>query len=302
MSTRAQKTRVRRPRRAKARSAWGRVFTDEPLCAVYPASGRNHAADDRPAPRRPRQLPIPPPLRPPRSRLPHDPGANLLPRRQPGGHDKLRHRTARTPVRGNARPQPDAVAKLRRRIGDNVAVHAGPLARHRRARSASRHQRCRKPAPVRPPRPTNLRQGKPRRRANHHPGTHQQNHGADADRGPRRNPPRAENQPDRRRGSRLHLRRSPPRRAHPSQPARAGRAGPEHRRSAHHDRQPQRQHPERQFRRPHPGHNDKRQRPTARRRLLRQRDNRLQERRAGTPSPTWPNSCKARKTPGCKPG
>ncbi len=65
------------------------------------------------------------------------------------------------------------------------------------------------------------------------------------------------------------------------QSARAGRLRAEHRRSAHHARQCQRQHAEGQFRRPGAGLHDQRQRPDHRPEGLSQPGDRLPQRRAG---------------------
>ncbi len=70
------------------------------------------------------------------SRLPDDPGAHLLSRRQPGRHGHHRHCAAGTPVRRDAGPEPDDLDQRRRRLGHRAAVQ--PLAR----RSTSPKKKC----------------------------------------------------------------------------------------------------------------------------------------------------------------
>jgi hypothetical protein len=78
-----------------------------------------------------------------------------------------------------------------------------------------------------------------------------------------------------------HQRRPAAGGAHPGQSASAGRLRPQHRRSAHHDRQRQRQHAEGQFRRRDARLHDQRQRPDQSADDYKNADRRLQERRAG---------------------
>ena len=96
-----------------------------------------------------------------------------------------------------------------------------------------------------------------------------------------RHPARAEDFAVPRSRTGQHQRRPTSGGAHPGRSANARRLWAEHRRSAHHDRQCQRQYAEGQFRRPDARLHDQRQRPTDERRRVRQPDHRLQERRAG---------------------
>ena len=81
-------------------------------------------------------------------------------------------------------------------------------------------------------------------------GADLEDHAADAGRGPRRHAARAEDLAAARRRPGQHQRRPAAGGAHPGRHPQARRLRPQHRRSAHHDRQRQRQHAQGQFRRP----------------------------------------------------
>ena len=78
--------------------------------------------------------------------------------------------------------------------------------------------------------------------------------------------------------------------------------GPQHRRSAHHDRQRQRQHAEGQFRRPDARLHDQRQRPAQERRRLQRFGDRLPQRRAGAAARRRDAGAGRRRTPSSPPG
>src|SRR5713226_3478728 len=64
---------------------------DESVAAVHFAAGRHHTLDGRRTTRGLGRLPPIADLGAASSRLPHDPGANVLSWRQPGSHGFLRH-------------------------------------------------------------------------------------------------------------------------------------------------------------------------------------------------------------------
>ena len=101
----------------------------------------------------------------------------------------------------------------------------------------------------RPARAADLRQGQPGRRADPDARPDLEDHAADAGRGLRRHAPGAEDLAASRRRPRQHQRRPAAGGAHPGRHPQACRLRPQHRRSAHHARQRQRQHAEGQFRR-----------------------------------------------------
>ena len=76
-----------------------RRAADEPVAPVHPAAGRDLAADAGDRARRPRRLPLPAAVGAAAGRLPDDPGADAVPRRQPRGDGQHRHRAAGAPVR-----------------------------------------------------------------------------------------------------------------------------------------------------------------------------------------------------------
>ena len=105
-----------------------------------------------------------------RGRLSDDPGADLLPGRQPGRDDLVGHRAARSAVRPDAGPQPDVVGQLRRGFGHHLAVQPRSEPRRRRAGGPGGDQRRRQSAALRPAGAADLRQGQPGRRAGADPG------------------------------------------------------------------------------------------------------------------------------------
>ena len=228
-----------------------------------------------------RQLPVPAAIGPAGGRLPDHPGADLLSRGVAGGDDVLRHGAAGAAVRRDARAEPDGVHQLRRRVGDHAAIRPVAEPGHRRAGGAGGDQCGQQPAAVRPAGAADLRQGQPGRRADHDAGDHVQDDEAHRAGGSGRYAAGAEDLPAARRGAGQHQRRAAPGGAHPGQYAGAGGVRAEHRRSAHHDRQCQRQHAEGQFRRAAAGVHHQRQRPVAQRGGVPGRRRRLQERRAG---------------------
>ena len=238
---------------------------DERLRALHPAAGRHHAADGGDPAGRHRRLPLPAALGAARGRLSDHPGADLLSRRQPGGDDLVGHRAARAAVRPDAGPQPDVVGQLGRRLGHHAAVQPRSQPRHRRAGGAGGDQRRRQSAAGRPAGAADLRQGQSGRRAD--PDARADLEDAAADRrcedlADTRLAQKISQLPRRRAGQ--HQRRPAAGGAHPGQSAGARRLRAQHRRSAHHARQRQRQHAEGQFRRAGAGLHDQRQRPDRR--------------------------------------
>src|SRR5260370_14243607 len=99
---------------------------DEPVTAVYSAAGRHHAADDRHPARRLGGLSATARFRSAAGRLPHDSGANVLSRRQPGSHGFLGHRPARAPVRAHSWPESDDFDEFLRLLRHHTAIRIGP--------------------------------------------------------------------------------------------------------------------------------------------------------------------------------
>ncbi len=219
----------------------------------------HHAADGRHSAGRHRRLPFPAGFRVAGGRLPDHPGADLLSRRQPGGDDLVGHRAAGGAVRPDAEPEPDVLDQFGRGIGDHPAVQPGSQPGHRRAGGAGGDQRSGQPAAGRPAGAADLRQGQSGRRADPDPGADVEDLAADRGRGSRRHAAGAEDLPAARRRPGQHQRRPAAGGAGTDQSARAGGLRAEHRRSAHHARQRQRQHAEGQFRRSGAGLHDQRQ-------------------------------------------
>ena len=165
---------------------------NEPVAPLYPAPGGDVAADGGDHAGRHVRLPLSAAVGAARGRLPDDPGADLLSRRQPGRDDLVGHRAARSAVRPDAGPQPDVVDEFGRRLGHHAAIQPRPEPRRRRAGGPGGDQRRRQPAAVRPAGAADLRQGQPGRRADPDPGADLEDAAADAGRGPRRHAPGAE--------------------------------------------------------------------------------------------------------------
>src|SRR5260370_26260559 len=85
---------------------------DESVTAVHSAAGRHHPPDRLRPPGGLGRLPPIAHLFLAAGRLPHDSGANVLSRRQSGGHGFLSHRAPRRPVRPDPRPESDDVHKF----------------------------------------------------------------------------------------------------------------------------------------------------------------------------------------------
>jgi hypothetical protein len=81
----------------------------EPVAHIHPASGGDHAADGRHPDRRRHGLPAAALVGAARGGLSDHRGADLLPRREPGGHHLGHHRAAGEAVRPDAGPEPDVL-------------------------------------------------------------------------------------------------------------------------------------------------------------------------------------------------
>ena len=219
-----------------------RLFILRPV-ATSLLDGGDHAG-------RHRRLPLPAALGLARGRLPDDPGGDALSRRQPRCDDLVGHRAARsrssarcrasTRCRRSARP-----ARRSSRLQFSLSLSLDVAEQEVQAAINAAGNLL----PVRPAGAADLRQGQPGRRADPDPGADLEDVAADRGRGPRRHPPRAEDLAADRGRPRQHQRRAAPGGAHPGQSAPARRLWPQHRRSAHDDRQRQRQHAQGQFRR-----------------------------------------------------
>ncbi len=171
-----------------------------------------------------------------RGRLSDDPGADLLPGRQPRRDDLLGHRTARSAARPDAGAQPDVVDELGRRLGHHPAIQPRPQPRRGRAGGSGGNQRGRQSVAHRPAGAADLRQGQPGRRADPDPGGDLEDDAFDPGRGPRRHPRRPENLAGGGGRPGQHQRRQHPGGAHPGEQPAARRLRAQHRRSAHHAR------------------------------------------------------------------
>ena len=100
------------------------VRRHESVAALHPPAGRHHASDGGHLAVGIVRLPLPRSLRSTRGRLSDDPGADLLSRRQPGGHDLGGDRAARAAVRRDAGPEPDDLGELGRRLDHHACNSA----------------------------------------------------------------------------------------------------------------------------------------------------------------------------------
>src|ERR1700756_5726530 len=165
---------------------------NESLSHIYFAAGSHDLADGRDHAGGPLRLPLSAALGLARGRLSDHSGPDLLSGRQPRRDGLIGYRPARGAVRPNAGPQPDVLDELSRRLGHHPAIQPRPQPRRGRARGPGGDQRSGQPPTSRFARATDLRQGQPRRRADPDPGIDLEDDAADASRGSRRYPARAE--------------------------------------------------------------------------------------------------------------
>src|SRR6185437_12204873 len=95
---------------------------NEPVTAVYPKAGSNHAPDDRHHAGGRACVPLPARRGTAGSRLPDHPGADLLSRREPGCDDVLGDGAAGSAVRPDAESEPDELGELGRGVGHHTAI------------------------------------------------------------------------------------------------------------------------------------------------------------------------------------
>src|SRR5690606_10688107 len=98
---------------------------NEHLAPPHPAPGGHLAADGGAAAVGPVRVSAAAGVGTAAGGLPHHPGDDPVPGRQPDGDHKRGHRAAGTPAGPDSRTQPDVVDQLRRRLGDHPAVLAG---------------------------------------------------------------------------------------------------------------------------------------------------------------------------------
>ena len=194
-------------------------------------------------------------------RLPHDPGADVLSRRQPRRDGFVGDRALGAAVRPGAGTGPDDVDQLRRELGHHLAVRA--VARHRRGRAAGAggDQRRDDLPSHRPAESADLQQDQSGRRADSHAGAQLRDVAAAQGRRPRGNAAGPEDRAADGRGHGQHQRRPEAGRPRPRQSGRTVVAGAQPRRSAKRHRGGKRQPGEREFRRTSPGLHDRGQRP-----------------------------------------
>ncbi len=113
----------------------------ESISAIHSAAGRNFAADGRNSAGGHRRIHAVAGLGAAGGRLPDDPGAHLLSRRQPRRDGDHRHCAAGAPVRRDAGAEPDDLDQRRRRVGHRASVQPLALARRGRRRGAVVDQR-----------------------------------------------------------------------------------------------------------------------------------------------------------------
>jgi len=255
--------------------------THEPLPPLHPPPGRHFAADAGHRAGRPGRLPVAAALRPAAGRLPHHPGTDALPRCQPRGDERNRHRAARAQLRPDVRPAAHELDQRGRRVHRHAAVRPGRDAGRGRAGGAGRHQRRWLAPAGRSAGAAGVRKGEPGRRAGAHAG-HQFAHPA-AHRGaePRQHAARAEDQPGLGRGPRHTGRRAPPGDAHSGRHAGAGFLRPRARQPAHGHLGSERQQRQGQLRRSDAFVQHQCQRPVAHGGGLPEPDRRVPQRRAG---------------------
>src|SRR5690606_32413531 len=95
----------------------GRPRGDEHLAPLHPAPGGHLAADGGAAAVGPVRLSAAAGVGTAAGGLPHHPGDDPVPGRQPDGDHQRGHRAAGTPAGPDSRTQPDVVDQLRRRLG-----------------------------------------------------------------------------------------------------------------------------------------------------------------------------------------
>ena len=156
---------------------------DESLPALHQPAGRDLVADGRDPVERTVRVQVPAAVLPARGRLSDHPGSDLLSRREPGSDDFLGHRAVGAPVRADARPEPDDLRELGRRVRRDAAIQPGSRPRCSRAGGAGSHQRGGQRASQRPADASDLRQIQSGRRAHHDPRGHLQDAQAHRSRG-----------------------------------------------------------------------------------------------------------------------
>src|SRR5258708_32914329 len=104
---------------------------DESLAAVHSAAGRYHPPDGRRPSRGLGCFPAITHLAVAASRLPHDPGTNVLSRRQPRSNGFFGHGPSRTPIRTDSWVESDYFDEFLRELDDHAAIQFGPKYRRR---------------------------------------------------------------------------------------------------------------------------------------------------------------------------
>src|ERR1700741_2074093 len=126
---------------------------DESVAAVHFAAGCHHPPDGWRAARGVRSLPAVAGFRAAASRLPNNPGPDVLSRWKPRGHGVVGDRTARAELWANPGPPADDLDQFVRQLAGHAAIQFGLEYRCGRAGSTSRNQCGFQPAPQRPAEP-----------------------------------------------------------------------------------------------------------------------------------------------------
>src|SRR5216684_3065843 len=119
--TRGTPTQGSSPRRSRA-TPQGR--SNESIKAVYFAAGGHHIADGGDFAGGLCRLPAIARFRPAASRLPHNPGANVLSRGQPGRDGVFGDRASGAAVWASARAEPNDLDELLRQLAHHAAVRS----------------------------------------------------------------------------------------------------------------------------------------------------------------------------------
>ena len=168
---------------------------NEPVAPLHPAAGCDLAADAGHRAGGHRRAALPAAVGPAAGGLSHHPGADPVPRRQPGSDGANRHGAAGAAVRPDAGPLAHELDQRGRRLHRHPAIRPGPGAGRGRAAGAGRDQRGRLPAAGRPAGAARLREGQPGRCAGAHAGDHVRHAAADRSAEHCQHPAGAEDQP-----------------------------------------------------------------------------------------------------------
>src|SRR6202011_6094882 len=159
-NSRKTETRHRLPRRhlrkTRRRHLRTKASANESVTAVHSAASSNNVVDGRDSACGFRSVQATADLGAAASGLPHDPGVDILSRRQSGRDDVVGYRPARAAVRPDSRLEPDDLNEFVWQLDHHAPVRARSQYRCGGAGSAGGHQRGVEPASDRSSEPANL--------------------------------------------------------------------------------------------------------------------------------------------------